>query len=86
MLVPTEVKDKISLHQGRIKHRLVRCKVVCGLKLRAKSCYVFFLLRQHSFEVVLGFTDMLLLFFLSILSSLYTSINQLQIIQLETIP
>lgn len=79
------MKDKISLHWGRTKHKLVRCKVVCGLKLRAKSYYVFFLLGQHSFEVVLGFTDMILLFLLSMLTSLYASINHPQIIQLETI-
>lgn len=78
--MPVEVNDEISLHSGRTKHKLVRGKVVCVLKLRAKSCYVSIFL---TFEVVLGFTDVLLLYLLSMLTSL--SINQPQIIQLETI-
>lgn len=60
--MPTEVNNKISLHWGKTKQTAGKCKVVHGLKLKPKSCNIFFLLGHHSFKVDPRFADMLLLF------------------------
>lgn len=56
-----KMNDKISLQHSRTKLELVR--IQSGVWFKEQKCYVFFLLGQHSFEVVQGFRDTLLIFF-----------------------